>query len=261
MLKHSVDDKHYAMKKLSIYIITVFTLLHLSCTKEGVGDKGFISTGGKGGSLARFTISGEYLYTVDKKKLKVYNIADPTNPKLRSTEDIGFEIETIFPFKDKLFIGSTSVVHIFSIEDPEHPKKLSTASSTTVVRRCDPVVAKDSVAYATLRTNGPCGGLQSVLAVYNIKDILNPVEVMTYPVWEPYGLGYADSALYVCDRSSLLIFNIAKPYEPQLINSIPGESYVDVIPDDNTLVCWVDGGVVLYDISERLNPQLITKIQ
>ncbi|RYF86912.1 MAG: hypothetical protein EOO00_12845 [Chitinophagaceae bacterium] len=139
--------------------------------------------------------------------------------------------------------------------------KLSTAISPTVLRRCDPVVAKDSVAYATLRTNGPCGGTQSILAVYDIRDINNPVQVNTAFVGEPYGLGYADSALYICDRYSLIIFNISKPYEPQFVNSIPGDSYVDVIPDGNTLVCWVSEGVLLYDISERLNPQLITKIQ
>ena len=80
------------------------------------------------------------------------------------TIKVGFEIETIFPFKDKLFIGSTSVVHIFSITDPAKPAKLSQAISPTVLRRCDPVVAKDNVAYATLRVNGACGGVQSILA-------------------------------------------------------------------------------------------------
>lgn len=247
------------MKKITFYLLTSIAVFHFSCTKDSA--KGLISTGGKGGSLARFTISGEYLYTVDKSKLKVYNIADAANPRLTSSEDIGFEIETIYPFKNRLFVGSTTAVHIFSIDDPEHPVKLSTAISPTVLRRCDPVVAKDSVAYATLRTNGPCGGTQSILAVYDIRDIHNPVQVNTAFVGEPYGLGYADSALYICDRYSLIIFNISKPYEPQFVNSIAGDSYVDVIPDGNTLVCWVSEGVLLYDISERLNPQLITKIQ
>lgn len=248
------------MRKVSLYIIITVFLCHLSCTKDS-GAKGFINTSGKGGSLARFTISGNYLYTVDKSMLKVYNISNAASPQLTSTEEVGFEIETIFPFKDKLFIGSTSVVHIFSIEDPEHPEKLSTAISPSVLRRCDPVVAKDSVAYATLRTNAACGGTQSILAVYDIRDVLSPIQVNQYPVNEPYGLGYADSALYVCDKYSLMVFNIAKPYEPQFVRSIPENEYFDVIAENNTLVCWVKEGVVLFDISTRLEPRLITKIQ
>ncbi|MBL7700165.1 MAG: hypothetical protein JNK79_18505 [Chitinophagaceae bacterium] len=246
------------MKKVSLCLFVFTALLQWSCTKEG---KGFVNSSGKGGSLARFTIVGNYLYTVDRSQLKVFDISQTPKALLTSTEDVGFEIETIFPFKDKLFIGSTSVVHIFSIEDPQHPKKLSTAISPTVMRRCDPVVAKDSVAYTTLRTNGICGGVRSILAVFDIKNIENPVEVYQYPVNEPYGLGYADSALYVCDKSSLLVFNISRPYEPQLVTQINENEFFDVIAENNTLVCWVKQGIVLFDISNRLDPKLITKIQ
>jgi hypothetical protein len=130
------------------------------------------------------------------------------------------------------------------------------------MRRCDPVVAKDSVAFATLRTNGPCGGTQSVLAVYNIKDITNPLQVATYPVGEPYGLGYEDDVLYVCDKQrGLLLFDISHPYQPTLINiSINDGSYVDVIPYQNTLICWTTTGLILYDITNNRNPQLIKTV-
>lgn len=246
------------MKKTLLYLLSAISLSQLSCTKEG---KGFISTAGKGGSMARFTIAGNFLYTVGKTNLKVYNISNPSDPQLTSDEEVGFEIETIFPFKDKLFIGSTTVVHIFSIENPSKPEKLSTAISPTVIRRCDPVVAKDSVAYATLRTNGPCGGTESILAVYDIRDVLDPKQISQYPVSEPYGLGYADNALYVCEKYSLLVFDISKPYEPVLVTMIPNDEFVDVIADNNMLITWVKQGVALYDITNKLDPQLITKIQ
>jgi hypothetical protein len=252
--------KPLSMKKNIIYLFAILLVSqNLSCTKESAG-KAFSSNTGKGGSLARFTISGNYLYTVDKTQLKVFNISDPSSPELKSTTEVGFEIETIYPFRDKLFIGSTSVVHIFSIEDPEQPEKLSTAISPQVLRRCDPVVAKDSVAYATLRTNGPCGGTQSILAVYNITDVLHPLAVNQVPVTEPYGLGYSDNALYVCNRSSLIVFDITKPYEPAWVTELGGAEYYDVIPVGNTLVCWIKGGVALFDISERLNPKPIITI-
>jgi hypothetical protein len=112
-----------------------------------------------------------------------------------------------------------------------------------------------------LRTNSQCGGTQSILAAYDIKDISNPIQRAAYPVAEPYGLGYADAALYVCDRYALYVFNIKKAYAPQLIRQIADGWYMDVIPFNNTLICQVQDGLTLYDITDRLSPSLITKIK
>jgi hypothetical protein len=215
---------------------------------------------GVGGSLARFTVVGNYLYSVDKENLKVFNVTNPAQPVFTRTVPVGFEIETIYPFKDKLFIGSTSVVHIFSITDPSNPQKLSVAISPNVIRRCDPVVAKDTVAYATLRTNGACGGTQSILAVYDIKDVLNPIQRNAIPVSEPYGLGYADNTLYVCDRNGLLVFDITQAYNPVFRRTINGIQPMDVIPYGNILIVWTNVGMSLYDITNRQNPVFITQI-
>src|SRR5215216_583015 len=181
----------------------IIILLLFGCDKSSSSDSAAFGGGvaGQGGSLARFTISGNYLYTVDKENLRVFDISNPSLPVFKNSIPVGFSIETIFPFKDKLFIGSTTMIHIFSLEDPAKPRKLAEAISPSVMRRCDPVVAKDSVAYATLRTNGPCGGVQSVLAVYNIKDVTKPFQVTSVGVSEPYGLGYSGNTLYVCDKN------------------------------------------------------------
>ncbi|WP_205512356.1 LVIVD repeat-containing protein [Longitalea arenae] len=242
---------------LSFVLLSVVLLAVVQCNKATSSGK----FTGSGGSTARFAISGDHLYTVDKSNLKVFSIADAADPVLKNTVPVGFEIETIYPFKDKLFIGSTSVVHIFSVDDPENPQKLSTAISPEVIRRCDPVVAKDTVAYATLRTNGVCGGAQSILAAYDIKDLTKPVQKASYPVSEPYGLGYADTALYVCNRDGLYVFNISSAFSPQLTKKISDGWYLDVIPYYNTLICQVQDGMNLFDISNRMEPGLITKIK
>jgi hypothetical protein len=246
---------------LKLILILCICFSQWRCVKGGSDAAAFAPVNGQGGSLARFAISGNYLYTVDKEKLKVYNITDGANPVLKNITNVGFEIETIYPFKNRLFIGSTSVVHIFSIDDPENPQKLSTAISPEVLRRCDPVVAKDSVAYATLRTNGPCGGINSILAVYDIKNINKPQQVFSYPVGEPYGLGYSDTGLYVSDRlRGLMIFNISNAYQPVYVKSLMEGSFIDVIPYYNTLICWVTDGLFLYDITDPLSPKFTAKI-
>ncbi len=248
-------------KKLFYLLIMPFFFIQCEKDSASISSKGGGITG-QGGSLARFAIKGNYLYSVDESQLKVFDITNAADPILKNTQDVGFAIETIFPLNDKLFIGSTSQVYIFSIADPANPKKLSDAISPQALRRCDPVVANDTVAYATLRTNGPCGGIQSTLAVFDIKDITRPVQVASYPVFEPYGLGYKNDVLYVCDRQSgLILFDINNPLQPVIINKFINDGiYIDVIPYGNTLICWVASGMILYDITDNRNPVLTATI-
>jgi hypothetical protein len=248
-------------------LLTAIAIIFLfGCDKASTTDStAYASATGKGGSLARFTVVGDYLYTVDKETLKVFDISNPQQPVLKRSIGAGFEIETIFPFKDKLFLGSTSVVYIFSLDDPSNPQKLSEAISPNVMRRCDPVVAKDNVAYATLRTNGPCGGTTSILAVYDITNVTKPVQKLSVQVGEPYGLGYSGNTLYVCDRFyGFSIYDISKPYEPLHVNSVKISyeqvNFIDVIPFNNILVCWTSKGMALYDITTAQYPTLIKQI-
>lgn len=247
------------MKKVffSLFVIVVL----FACDKSAMSDTAASFLGGQGGSMARFAIVGNYLYTVDRENLKVFDITNPAEPVYKRDVPVGFGIETIYPFKDKLFIGSTSSVHIFTTDDPTYPKKLSEAISPEVIRRCDPVVAKDSVAYATLRTNGPCGGAVSILAVYDIRNITKPVQKFSIQVSEPYGLGYSDNTLYVCDRyNGLMIYNIASPYKPVWIKNLKDGEYMDVIPYGEVLICWTSTGMILYDITDTTNPVRLTSI-
>ena len=246
--------------KRTLFFAGLCMCLFFGCTKEVAMAPITGSAVGTGGSMARFTIVGNYLYAVDHSKLKVFDISNGADPQLKTEVAVGFEIETIFPFADKLFIGSTSMVHIFSIANPARPEKLSEAISPTVMRRCDPVVAKDSVAYATLRTNGPCGGVGSVLAVFDIRNITKPVQRLTIPVREPYGLGYQGNTLYVCDRNQLEVYDISQPFNPVFAGHILNIEPVDVIPLGNVLVVWTRQGMSLYDIAAPQQPKLLTTI-
>lgn len=247
------------MKKIFIY--TLLILLVTACTKNDSGNTIGVTTG-TGGSLAKFAIAGNYLYTVDGTSLRIFDITNSGNPLYKNIVNIGWGIETIFPFKDKLFIGSSSMVYIYSISNPLQPQLLSVATSQAVFRRCDPVVAKDSVAYATLRSNSSCGGGRSVLSVIDIRFIDKPIEVFTTPLQEPMGLGYWGNTLYVCDTTlGLQVFDISNPYYPVNVKSISTEKCFDVIPYNDELICWTLFGLVIYDITNRNNPVKIVTIQ
>ena len=104
-------------------------------------------------------------------------------------------------------------------------------------------------------------GTQSILSIFNIKTPTNPIQVSTRNVQEPYGLGFADTCLYVCDRQGLNVFSIAKAYQPVYLNKLlPTQWFYDVIPYNNTLICWVNDGLILYNIANPANPIYLTKI-
>lgn len=246
------------MKK-NIFIYFSVALLFYSCEKDSLS--GAASSSGAGGSTARFTISGNFLYVVDNTNLKTFDISNTAvAPVLKSTTSIGINVETIFPYQDKLFIGSSFSMHIFSLTNPEKPTRL--AQADYIIRMsCDPVVAKDSTAYATLNSTGPCGGGLSQLVIYNIKDITKPKLETTRSLTGPYGLGISDSALYVCEGGvGLNVYNIRNTYSPQLLRTITGETFFDVIPYGNILICQVSNGIALYDISIRHQPVFLSRL-
>ena len=236
--------------KTLYHLIAIFTLsASISCTKETASANGAASTGA-GGSTARFTIAGNYLYVVDNLSLKAFDISSNTTPVYKSKTEIGINIETIFPYQDKLFIGSSSTMYIYSLSDPSRPTQLGKAEYT-IRMSCDPVVARDSVAYATLRSTGRCGGSQSTLVVYNIKNISSPILMNTVFLTTPYGLGIKNNSLYVCDgQNGIRVFNITNAYDPVRVSEIRASNttFYDVIPYANILIAQVNDGFILYDI-------------
>ena len=130
------------------FLLILAVALCFSCTKESGSGADVTNSSGTGGSLAKFTIVGNNLYLVDDISLKVFNIANPASAVLRNTVNLRFGVETIYPYKDKLFIGAMDGMYIYSIADPDVPVLLGEARHT---RSCDPVVANDSIAFVTLK--------------------------------------------------------------------------------------------------------------
>lgn len=239
----------------------MLVILYTNCNKESVQTDSSNQTAGAGGSTARFTIVGNYLYTVDHTSLKSFFISNPDQPVFKSKTDIGINVETIFPYQDKLFIGSSSSMYIFSLENPDKPRLVGSATYQ-IHMSCDPVVVKDNAAYATLRADGPCGWGMSSLVVYDVSSLSSPVLKTTLPLSSPYGLGVAQHALYVCDgENGLVIFDVSDPYSPNRVSEIDDKTFYDVIPYDNILICQVSDGFALYDIgTDPLNPVFISNV-
>lgn len=247
-------------KKYTAFAVILFIsawVIFNACSKESASASADASTG-KGGSLARFTIASNHLYAVDNHTLYAYSLSDPAKPVRVYSSPLNFDIETIYPYNNFLFLGTRTGLYIYSIDTADKPRLIGEARHA---RSCDPVVANDSVAFVTLKSGTSCGTATSGLYIHDIRNITNPVLKKTIELPEPVGLGLQDSVLYVCcGNQGLKVFNVKKPYAPGLITTKTDGNFVDVIPYNGSLICFVQDGIILYDISNPVSPVFVKKI-
>ncbi|WKN43421.1 LVIVD repeat-containing protein [Tunicatimonas pelagia] len=215
---------------------------------------------GIGGSMARFTISSERLYAVDDNNLQVFDITQIDDPIEGNELVVGFGIETIFPYKDKLFIGSQAGMFIYNNTDPDNPEY---EGEFIHARACDPVVANDTVAYVTLRDGNDCWGANNQLDVIDVENVSSPQLIQSYSMDHPHGLAIDGTTLFICEGEfGLKVFDASNSREisqNQLVH-IEDIHAFDVIPLDGVLMVIGDDGLYQYDYTDPANLQLLSKM-
>ncbi len=204
---------------------------------------------GQGGSMARFTLMSGHLYAVDDYSLRVFDVKEAAKPKHLQNIDLGWGIETIFPFKEKLFIGSNSGMHIYDASKPSNPTKLSVFQH---VRACDPVVVNENFAFVTLRNGTNCWNGVNELQVVDIKNLREPKLVKAYPMLNPHGLALSGDNLYVAEgQHGLKSFNVADVMgiDQNQLEFLKSMKSVDIIPGPKSLIVIGPDGVCQFDYS------------
>ena len=207
------------------------------------------STTGTGGSLARFQIVDNYLYTVGNYEMAIFNIQNLAEPVLSNTQYAGWNIETMFQAEGYLYLGSTNGMYIYNLVNPSSPEFVS---DFTHWEGCDPVVVDGDYAYLTLRGGNLCGQLESVLEVIDISDKTNPTLAARYNLENPYGLGIKNNMLYVCDGTAgLKLFERETPEDLRLVNSLKDIQAKDVIPLEKSLIMIGEKTLYQYEYIEN----------
>ena len=200
---------------------------------------------GIGGSLARFQIVNNYLYTVGDYQMSIFNIQDLEHPVLENTQYAGWNVETMFEADNYLYLGSTNGMYIYNLSNPALPEYVS---EITHWEGCDPVVVDGDYAYLTIRGGNICGQQESELQVIDVSDKFNPTLVGVYGLSNPYGLGFKGDDLFVCDGDSgLKIFNKSNPLDLKLNNHLDDVFGKDVIPLEHTLIMVSDNKLYQYE--------------
>jgi hypothetical protein len=217
---------------------------------------------GVSGSTTRFAIVNERLYAVTQSDMKLFDVKTPAKPVKDGSLSLGFGIETIFPYKDKLFLGTTTGVQIWDNKNPQKPTYLSRLEH---VRACDPVVVENDIAYVTLRSVNNfsrCGA--AIANQLDVIDVVNPASpklIKTYPMENPYGLGIDNKKLFICEGTKgLKTFDAANSLDIKQLQHFKDMDAFDVIPLNNTLMMIGKDGLYQYDYSNPNSLKLLSKI-
>ncbi|MVN21160.1 LVIVD repeat-containing protein [Mucilaginibacter arboris] len=213
------------------------------------------TTNGTGGSMSRFGLLNDRMYAVSNYDLKVFNMADASNPVfVKNTILNQGSIETIFPYGNNLFIGSQSGMFIYDTANPDNPVKLS---QFTHARSCDPVIADNNTAYVTLHAGTTCGGYSNQLDVLDITSLTNPVFIKTYALTSPRGLSKDKNLLLICDGTAgLKIFDAANASDIWLIKQLPNMDAQDVITYKGTAIVTTTKGLYFVDYRDPVNAKV-----
>lgn len=214
------------------------------------GAKANASTG-TAGSMAGMVLLKDHLYAItEMHSLGIVDITNEATPTVDTSFFAGFDLQTIFPFEDKLFLGSAIGMFMFDVSDPVHPVSVGEFSHG---RACDPVITDGHYAYVTLHAGSYCGGSANELNVIDVNDLQHPQLVKTYPLIKPTGLCKDGDLLFICDGTEVKLYNAAQPAALELLQQIKSKDPYDVIAGDKIAMVVCNDGLYQYDYSDINN--------
>ncbi|MCC6460420.1 MAG: hypothetical protein IT260_08105 [Saprospiraceae bacterium] len=239
------------MKYTGLFLVCLF-LFATACNK----DAGALDSPGKSGSITRFTVHNGYMYALNPNEVLTYSLQNPDQPQLVHRLATDYGLETIIVYDNTIFLGSNTALYILDISQPAAPSILSKSNREEWFSGgCDPVVVKGQYAYSTIKIiQNICGNVaaQSALIVYDVSNKNAPVNVGTYPLSIPNGLGYLDNYLFVCDQGSnrLEVFDISDPTQLQQRNDLALDitEPQDLIVDGQKMIVSTQTNFQIYDL-------------
>ena len=238
-----VKIKKNEMKKYMLILACLGFLC--SCDPDSTDSSG--NSNGTGGSMARFTCKGNYLYVVDDVCLQTFDISDSSKITLKSRIQVGGTMETIFPADTLLFLGSTSGMFVYNLKNPSAPQFVSEYIHFT---SCDPVVVQGKYAFVTLHSADniwSCSRNVNELQVIDISNIRFPEEKVKYVMTSPKGLAIDGDLLFVCDGMNIVVMDARDPLKMTILNNfkLEGVPY-DLIAKNGLLTVSYSAGVKQY---------------
>ena len=193
--------------------------------------------------MARFAVSGNYLYLVDHSSVKVFSTAEGKFQQLHE-EPISFGMETIFANGDYLYLGANDAMYIYSIATPSKPQFVFRYQH---IVSCDPVVVQGDRAYVTMRSGSFCNRGTNALEIIDISDPYAPVLIRNYPMTSPHGLGIDNNLLFLCEGElGLKVFDVSDEINMELVEHRDDFFAYDVIAKQGVATITGEDGIFQF---------------
>lgn len=222
-----------------------------------------VSSNSQGGSMASFTLEGDYLYTINGKEIHTFNVAKAKKPECnnRPVPIKGDNIETIFSADGRLFIGAQKGLYIYGLENPTTPNHLGTYKH---MQSCDPVVVQGNLAYITLRDGTECNHAVNMVEVVDISNPSRPKKIGGARATHPHGLAVEGNTMYLCDgRAGFKVVDTSNPRRLRTIKKFEEvQNTYDVIALSSKKILLMVGETELiqYDYSDKYDLKKLSKV-
>ncbi|MCL1938956.1 MAG: hypothetical protein FWF52_11245 [Candidatus Azobacteroides sp.] len=209
-------------------------------------------------SMSRFALHDTYLYAVINNQMSIIDLSTGTPRKVEGNIYISNHVETVFSYQDKMFIGTSFGLLIYSLQEPLNPVL---CSQVMHIYDCNPIAMNDTLAYVTIRVGNQCGQKSNELIVLDMSDAYQPAQIASYPMYNPKGMLVNKDVLFVCD-DGLKIFNLSNPnaLNSQLITHYNEIDGYDIVSSNNVVIVISDNGLHQYDCSNLSHLNLLSVI-
>ena len=175
--------------------------------------------------------NGQWLYACGQDGLAVLDLSNPARPRLHVPGDGEDSYRNMFQSGDRLAVGGADTVAIYSLADPSRPVLLGGYSLTS--GSVFAVAIHGDLMYWSQYTSGVSGG---TLHALDISDPSHPSLVWSLMVPDlPYHMRILDGRLLCANNSSVALWSLANPRQPQVLDSQAASGRV----------CALDGGNIV----------------
>jgi len=220
----------------------------------------FVSSGPAFGTVNRFAVAKDQLYTIGHRSLNIFDIGEGFS-RVRNIDYLEEAMETIYPYDDKLFIGAQNNMSVYTLTDPTMPERIGSFWHAT---SCDPVLpVSATIAYVTLRSGDDCPGDQNSVNVISYGQINNSIAIQSIEMDAPFAMARIDDRLFVGEGElGFRIFEIASDWSLSKVEQRTDIAAYDIIPhptDRDVLLFAGPNGIRQYQVGDQ-NYNLLSSI-
>ncbi len=204
------------------------------------------------GTVNRIAKTKDHVYVISGQQLSTFS--DESNFQHVNTRDIGWQMETIYPADNNLFIGSQNGMQIIDITNPSNPFEAGWFVHAT---GCDPVLPVGSVAYVTVRSDEEqnCPGNLNALIVVNTANTNRLTQLQEIEMISPFGMTLIGDKLYVGEgENGLKVFDASQRdflTEINYDNSVQAYDIIAHPTDENIILISSPTGYGQYEVDPQ----------